>query len=44
MHAWNADTARKRSVDINFGYEEGRIDRDVFEFDGNLFTGVDAGP
>lgn len=43
VNAWNTDTARKRSVDIGFSFEEGGIDRDVFEFDGDLFTSIDAG-
>lgn len=43
VHSWNTGTTRKRSVDISFTFEEGRIDGDVFKFDGNLLTGVDMG-
>ena len=42
VNAWNADSARKRSVGIGFKFEERGFNRDVFEFDGDLFASVDC--
>ena len=41
MNLWNSGATRERAVDIDFGFEERGISRDMFEFDGDLFTSAD---
>jgi len=43
VNSWNTGTTRKGSIDLGFKFEEGGIDRDVFEFDGDLFASINAG-
>ena len=42
VNAWNTDTASKRSIDIDFSFEEGWTFIDVFEFNGDLFAVIEA--
>ena len=43
MNSWNSGTTRKRLVDLSFSLEKRGIGVNVFEFDGNILTGVNVG-
>ncbi len=43
VNSWDTGTTREGSVDVGFGFEEGGIDRDVFEFDSDFIASVDVG-
>ena len=43
VDSWNTSTTRKRSIDVGFAFEKGRINGCMFELDGNLVTRVNIG-
>ncbi len=42
MNSWDTGTTREGSVDVDFLFQEGGVDREVFEFDGNVFASINA--
>ena len=43
VNSWDSGTTRKRLVNLSFGFEKRGVGVNVFEFDGNILTGVDVG-
>lgn len=42
VDSWNTSTTGKGLIDVNFAFEAGGIDGYVFEFDGEIITGIDV--
>lgn len=42
VNSWNIDIIRKKSIDLDFKFEKEEINKDVFEFDDDLFVSINA--
>lgn len=42
VDSWNTDTTGKEPIGISFAFQQGGIDKHMFEFDSDIFAGIDV--